>query len=443
MARALGVAVAMPAALAGAPAAAAAVENLQPSGSITYTWQGDPARGCAADGLCGVQGALIVQPQGSTAGNSSGGMVDVRLVGSGSTVRVAGPGGDCVDVPGNQFGGDLLLVRQAHGSMVGQIEPPLSSGRCAGPTAQDLAGLTLPVRRSGGRRPSYDLRASETFAAGPFTGQLVSTLVLRPAPGYGGVSTSGSSSGTAIPVITPVKRVLVEQVTLRYRIASLSGTLDTTFSGEPDPFCAALASCGTSGNLTVGIRPFGGTLVVTASREVPQRVNASQAIADLRRGRLLMQGAGLRPFRPPFVSTATTETFSAADGSRCQAAGTSQQAQLFFGPGPGPARPLNALTATMIETNPSGLMRTYCPGPTDSDVFGQEQVLADGSVGAAGLLRRHSVLSLTHPGAFAGVGYVGTRGGALQFSLSLESVRGGTVEAPPGVVPVPPPGVVP
>jgi hypothetical protein len=441
--RALGVTVAFLAVPALA-APAWADETLQPSGSITYTWQGDPALGCAAAGLCGVQGALIVQPQGSTDANSFRGTVNLPLIAGSSTVRVAGPSGDCVDVPGNLFAGDLLVVRQGHGSLVGQIQPPLSSGRCAGPTAQDLAGLTLPVRRSGGKRPSYDLRFSESFTAGPFTGELVSTLVLRPAS-VGGFSTSSGSSSGAIPVTTPVKRVLVEQVKLRYRIASLPGTLDTTFSGEPDPFCAALDSCGASGNVAVGIGPFGGTVVVIASRVVGHRVDARQAIADLRRGRLFVQGAELKPFRPPFVSTTTSETFLAADGSRCQAASTSRQALLFFGPGPGPTRPRNALAATVIEQIPEDLMRTNCPGPADTDVFGQQQaVVAQGSVGPAQLLRRQTVLSLSHPGSFAGIGYVGTRGGALQFSLSLESVRGGTVEQPaPGVPPVPPPGVVP
>src|SRR3979409_996356 len=44
--------------------AAAANEQLSTSGSIVYTWHGDPARGCAQAGVCGVRGALVIQPQG-------------------------------------------------------------------------------------------------------------------------------------------------------------------------------------------------------------------------------------------------------------------------------------------------------------------------------------------------------------------------------------------
>jgi hypothetical protein len=46
------------------PADALADESLTATGSITYTWQGDPARGCAAAGLCGVLGEVIVAARG-------------------------------------------------------------------------------------------------------------------------------------------------------------------------------------------------------------------------------------------------------------------------------------------------------------------------------------------------------------------------------------------
>jgi hypothetical protein len=61
-------------------------------------------------------------------------------------------------------------------------------------------------------------------------------------------------------------------------------------------------------------------------------------------------------------------------------------------------------------------------------VFGIFPGLARTSIGLAQLLKRHSVISLTEPGSFAGAGYVGSRSGALAFSLTLESVRAGTIE---------------
>ena len=220
------------------PAYAVADESLSATGSITYTWQGDPARGCAAAGLCGVRGELIVQPQGDTGAIALRGTVDIPIFSPALTVRAVGPGGVCVDVPEGVPGSDLFVTRRGHGRLVGRIEPPFSSSRCAGPTSHDLARLTFPVRRFGARRPSYDLRVSRSFVAGPFTGTFASTLVLRPSTGGGG-SSSQSFPGLPAP---PRHKVLVERVALRYRVASLPSALDTAFSGEPDPFCAAFAA---------------------------------------------------------------------------------------------------------------------------------------------------------------------------------------------------------
>ena len=411
-----------------APVVAQADESLQASGSITYTWQASPALGCAAEGLCGVEGALILQPQGNTSAQSLGrGGVDLGIFGSSATVRVSGPDGDCVDTPGAPFGGDLF-ASMTHGRLLAHLEPPPSSGRCAGPREQDLAGLTLPVRRFGGKHPSYDLRTSRSFVAGPFTGQLVSTLVLRPTS-RGESSSSSSSSGPG----TPVPTVLTEQVVLRYRVSSLPGTLATTFSGEPDPFCSALASCGANGTLGLSIGGLRRTIVVIAGRQVPRRISARQAEADLRRGRLIVGFGGfLAPFAPPFVATSTTETIQQADGSRCQAQTAGRQAELFVGPANPAARaPGHTLDLTLNDPNDTGLLRTFCPGPDDSDVFGQRSIVAAGSLGPGQLLDRHSVLSLTASGSFAGPGYVGTKSGSLPLALTLEHVKAGTVTGPP------------
>lgn len=48
--------------------------TLSASGSVTVTWQGDLARGCAAAGLCGTYGELILR--------SNGGSDGVRVVGA-------------------------------------------------------------------------------------------------------------------------------------------------------------------------------------------------------------------------------------------------------------------------------------------------------------------------------------------------------------------------
>jgi hypothetical protein len=407
------------------PAPAVAQQTFATSGSITYTWQGDPARGCAAQSLCGVQGALILQAQGS-GGSSSGpsrGSIDIPLEATGSTVRVSdGPGaGDCVDVPSSiQGGGFLTIARGPGGRLVGHLGPSLSSGRCAGPRAQDLAGITLPIRRS---RGMYDLRGSESFAAGPFTGTLVSTLVVRTAP-----NASGSGSAGPSPVANPypsTHKVLLEQVTLRYRITSLPGTLDASFSGESDPFCATLDSCGATGTLALSFPGFQRTLVLNASRTVQARVGARQAIADLERGRLQAQGGESGPFAGSSTAR-VAETLSWAGGLSCHDTSDTSRAPLFLSAGP----TRSGGGVSLVLNNPVGsdLLRTHCPGPLDTDVFGVFPGLARTSIGLAELLKRHSVISLTKPGSFAGAGYVGGRSGALAFSLTLERVRAGTVE---------------
>jgi hypothetical protein len=411
----------MPAVAVAAPLAPKN-ESVVASGSITYTWQGDPALGCAAVGVCGVKGGVIVQSQGQTSLNSFGGMIDISLATSGSTVRVLNGSGECVDVLGAPFGPNNLFIRpDAHRRLVGHVEPPVSSGRCAGPVAQELAGVPLPVRRTGGKLPSFDLRTSEAFVAGPFSGTLISTLVFR--PDLSGVGVSGGSGGF-FP--GPARhKTLVEQVTLRYGVASLPGTLGVAFSGASDSFCAALEACGATGTLQLGLPGYRNTIVITASRVVKQRVSARQAIADLRRGRLAIEGGA--PLRSPgSLAGAVQESFVGQDGFRCQDSSTSSQAALAFGGFSGGGG--HGLPVGLIDPAGAGVFRTHCPGPTDGDVIGNGGPVAHGSLGVAQLLRRQSVVALINPGGFSGLGYVGSRGGAIDLSLSLERVSAGTRE---------------
>jgi hypothetical protein len=408
------------------PARALADESLTATGSITYTWQGDPARGCSAAGLCGVRGEVIVAPQAGTTGFSFRGTIDVPVLSPALIVRATGPGGICVDGPTGGIGSDLFITRRRHGRLVGRIEPSLSSGRCAGPTAQDLARVTLPVRRIGRRRPSYDVRTRLSFAAGPYTGTVVSTLVLRPSTGGGGFSSS-SGSFSAPPPAGPRHKVLFERVTLRYRIRSLPSALTATFSGEPDPFCAALASCGAGGTLSLSLPRVSRMLTVTAEREVARRVSSQRAMADLRRGALGLDVGPSIPFHadPP---VRVDETFRAGDGSSCQAASSSRAAQVIVNPGQFAGGPRDTVQVVLSDPNQAGLMRTYCPGPDDNDLFGHSSILARSTLGPGQLLRRSSVLALSRSGSFAGPGYQGTFGGGLQFSLTLEHIRAGTVQ---------------
>ena len=177
------------------------------------------------------------------------------------------------------------------------------------------------------RRPAalvLNLRGSQSLVAGPFSGTLVSTVVMRPSSS-GESQTSGSSGSSLGP--PPRRKLLVEQVTLCYRVSCLPGALETSFSGEPDPFCAAIDSCAARGTLGLSLLQPQNQLILIASRTVQTRVGARRAIADLRRGRLrfgAITGVG--------VGTVVTETFSGGDGLRCQDSATGGRALVQFIP---------------------------------------------------------------------------------------------------------------
>ena len=146
--------------------------------------------------------------------------------------------------------------------------------------------MALPGGASGGNHPSFDLSGSQTFVAGPFTGTRGLDAARQDRVG----AEEGRESVTSDPrpVVRPVptRKVLIEQVTLRYRIASLPGTLDASFSGEPNPFCAALGSCGATGSLALSLPAVpAARCTLQASRTVPARV-------DARRGRWPTSDAG-------------------------------------------------------------------------------------------------------------------------------------------------------
>jgi len=112
-----------------------------------------------------------------------------------------------------------------------------------------------------------------SFVAGPFSGELVSTLVLRPDTAGGG---SSSTSSGAPPLPRPAKK-LVEYVDLRYRVNSLPSTLAMTFQGASEPLCAVVDSCGVTGSLAVSIPRYRDTLSIIESRIVRHRVGPRRA----------------------------------------------------------------------------------------------------------------------------------------------------------------------
>jgi hypothetical protein len=339
-----------------------------------------------------------------------------------STVRVQGgnlgPGGACVD----QAEGDptfLGLRLQPGGAVAATFENGgLSSGHCAGPLSQDLARILIRGHRSRGRRPSFDFRGATPFTAGPFSGTLTSTLVLRPFPpselggALVGVSSNGSSSGP------PLRKVLVEEVDLRYRVAAAPATLNFTFAGEPGPFCNALNSCGAHGSLSLAFPRLQTEVEIMASRIVKKRIGRAQALRDFRAGKLPIFGAPPVSWLGPRLSESFTNV------GTCTDAVTAPQFTLVFGGFSTVAVPVVASG----PTNPDPL-RTHCPGPVGADVLGSANgigTLAAASIPRRQLLERQWTFALDAGGGFSAPGYTGARSGRLTVSMSLLKVIAGT-----------------
>ena len=281
------------AALAATPDAAAVTPVATSlTGSITVSWQGDPSRGCAAAGLCGVTGtASGAVPDRNGLGQGVvlpglSGNDDVTLAADVS-VRVVRPGGaTCSDVLGLVSGGGPRVLPARGGVRIvddtealGEIPTApglLDAGHCAGPVAGDLAGL-LPsafVPEAQLRRGAViSLAANRSFAAGPFSGTMRSALRLglRLDPGtrQGIAPTVAHSRRRSGPTAT-IKR--------RFAVVASGGGLVTTFAGVAAPLCAPLDTCGLSGTTTLA--DLRGGLELTGRGNLPAGRPATVAEAQ-------------------------------------------------------------------------------------------------------------------------------------------------------------------
>jgi hypothetical protein len=421
--------------VASVPAAARRVSspNLELVGSLTFAWQGDPARGCAAAGLCDVRGSLELVPSGGFA--SAPGPPSIELIDPGSAARVidqspSATATACADpVPVDV----LFAIRRSHATPDQNlsIEPP-SAGRCAGPTAADLLAVSLPARRLG--RHGYDLSGDVTFGAGPFTVTATSslrTVIQASGPAIVGTSTSGSISAGPVPPRALPRPLLSEHADAVYRIAATTGSFTTTFSGLAPPLCDPLGACGTSGALheTAGT---GGTVRFSGARVVSRRVGARKALADLRAGRL---GFG---FSGSPISGTLSETLTQADGTTC--ADTDMRATPLM-QAPGPASAIALGPGAFPFGGPDTIsdpLRTRCPGPSARDILGRS-ALATATVPMNALGDRRLTLTFAHgnAGSFVAGDYAGERTGTVVLTLVLVRASAGTVRTAP-FPPIPP-----
>jgi len=410
--------------LAGAAVPAAAAgrarqENLNLTGSLTIAWSGDPARGCAAAGQCGISGSLEILPTGQSSGSPS---VPLEVSDDNAVARVTqrGPTGavqaTCVDLVPVDL---TLVVRRTAAGLRAEAQnafQPPSSGRCAGPAAADLSSFSVPARRLGAH--SFDLSGQSSFGAGPFTVTVLSTVRAHI------TITRTASSGLGIPGSRPAfprvrtRRVLEESAQLEYRVAGITGTLTTSFAGLPAPLCQPLGACGASGRLS-DTYTAAGEVTFAGSRAVHRRIGTTGALADLHAGRMTL-GDNFGLLR--IIQTAS-ETIDEGDGLAC----SDQLSQAVSGGSSGRrGSDQLVLAAPLQPLGGADPVRTRCPGPSQLDVLGESPVLARGTVSAGSLGAQQLAVTLSAGGAFTGSAYAGQRGGSIVLDLALVRVTGGT-----------------
>jgi hypothetical protein len=407
------------------PAAALAdAPTLNPSGTLTFSWRGDPARGCQAAGVCDVSGTLEVIPQDQSGSFETPRSRDIRIEDDGAVVRVTDPGSTptqphiCTQLSPVSM---VLTVVRSHSAELHANGLPFasspSSGDCAGPSVDALGAFSLPARRLPGPREAYDLSSAQSFGSGPYTVTIESTIrARRPAgSGPGGSGTSSSSGIGVFPGPKPQKG-LVEDVSMQYRITGIRGTVTTAFAGRADPFCVPLDACGASGVVTDAISSAENRFEFDAQRVVKRRVSRREALGDLRSGRLLLLDTGV------LLADRLSANVRWPVGSACTDA----------------LRQLNALDVNALESRHHGKallslqtqgedpFRTACPGPVATDVLGSSDTLARAVMPARELGRKSLRLALSGHGRFVAGSYAGSRSGGVTLGLRLIRVQAGT-----------------
>ncbi len=419
-----GVAAAQPVATASAKTIRQTVVNQTVSGSLAIAWTGEPARGCAAAGLCGVGGAMQITPSGSTGEGGTGitpATVPIQVQGTAvarvlSTEPDGAAGPSCADPVSVDLS---LLVRRTSAGLRAVDDPSqtfgtASAGRCAGPTAADLTGLQLPATHLGAY--GYVLSGTTSYGAGPFLITVVSTLRARITVGGG---FPGEPTTTTAPVVH-IRHVLQEDASVRYRVVGTSGALRTTFTGLAAPLCAPLGACGASGSVRQTFAA-GGSLSFSGQRQVSARVGRSTALADLSAGRLTANGGGTIPI-------AIGETWSSPQQVSCldRSGGTVQLTASTLSHRRGVEVVADAGLGEGFSPGVFDPFRTRCPGPSSVDVLGSRESLATAVIAGGRIGAPRLTLTLRQTGAFTGSAYDGSRSGSVTLTLSRTHESGGT-----------------
>lgn len=250
------------------------------TGRVTVAFAGDPAAGCAAEGLCDYSGTETFAPDGSgdlslvrtsrhgritTSGTlflGGAGMPAAsavqRTAGTGTATRTTA----CSDTLGN--GNDAYGVFDTLQVAGGRVRIDLLRGqaallgsRCAGPLDMDIASAlpahTVPVGRleRGGTR--IDLAGSGRFTAHGWSGTVTSTIMLTLGrPRHAPQTYPPSSHRRSRTPRVPTDRI----ATADYRVTRLAGSATATVrSSAAAAVCGPFDACGLGGTITVSPGP--------------------------------------------------------------------------------------------------------------------------------------------------------------------------------------------
>jgi hypothetical protein len=406
--------------LGGATASADVGISIRPVGSLAFAWKGAQGRGCASEGLCNVTGSLVVRVGNSSSGSTGTPPIELSDDSVVAREQESSPSGTvesaCADPESVDF--ELRVIRSAGGGVRARSESGSlgwpSAGRCAGPTAADLASLVLPARSLGTH--GYDLSGSVAFGAGPFDVTVTSHIRALIERDHFGIGVGGVSSGHA----PKLHRRLQEDAEVDYRVVDVSGALDASFSGVEDPACEPLGTCGNTGSLTDSLSAAHQRLAFFGSRTISHRVGERTALSDLRAGRLNVfdTSFGLQ------LRERVTGTLHWADGSTCADTVT------------GPAAPVQShvtARADVFQFAPhaeyffpgADPLRSRCPGPSGSEI-GAGHALAAGSVPLHDLGAARLTLRLGGSGTFSAAEYRGAHSGAIVLTLARSRMSGRT-----------------
>jgi hypothetical protein len=396
----------------GAKVLSATDISLSITGQLSVSFQGDPAGGCAAYGLCPYSGTVVVRPR-------SGALVLLTLrrhhtvthaadmfitpVGNGfltvSDVQRAidgQPSATCADGEGLGHGGTATV---SGGRVTIRLLTPggtLLSTRCAGPLDGDLAGVTpaaeISFQRAKRGRAVLDLAGSSAFAAHGFAGTVTSTLaVTLGAP-------QRSSSGQGFP--PGIKTTQIRTVIERLGIVGVKGTLGASIQGSADPsVCQLLDSCGLTGSVSVTLakRPVSAEVIANGPASRPY----ADFLAAVRDGPAAMRRG---------ISTEVIVEWAAGTVSSDL---TQPQPCTDVAPFVGAFLTLSLSGDRLAGSGGASALRTRCPGP----MIGGQASLWSVRAPARGLRHRTFTIEVGPSGPLAEDGYTASPDGHLSVTV--------------------------